>query len=379
MKKLLALAAALVIAALSGCGLSRTPVSGTAPEPSASAAPETPPRAEVRFEVLTRGVKYGEADLYYYSFPQLDVDIEGSSAGQALTEELNGLLTPSEDALAPVTEAAGAAYEALDEAGRSGWSRQGYGFDRSVELMRCGGRVLSVCVTDSRSLGAPHPNNSGFGITFDLKTGGRLAASAIAEDYPALTGKVRGYILASAAENPNAGAFYGLEDFAAGALESGEWYLSEDGLVIFAPPEEIAPYAVGSVSFVIPYAALEGLIKPEFLPEGGPQGGEGALSISQSAEGATLRANLGGASSFALKAKEPVTGLLLSELVSDGEGGWVESRPLYYVSRLEAGESLGVTVPWSGFIAYGIEYGGGEGCIISMDKDGGAGFMLEEA
>ena len=79
------------------------------------------------------------------------------------------------------------------------------------------------------------------------------------------------------------------------------------GLAVFAAPEEIAPYAVGSVVFVIPYSELDGLLKPEYLPALSPKGGPDALSIGAGIEGAALSAVLDeGGVEFSLTASEEV-------------------------------------------------------------------------
>ena len=241
--------------------------------------------------------------------------------------------------------------------------------------MRCDGRVLSLQCTESRMAGGPHPTGRGFGLTYDLRTGERITPETLAVNSGALTEAVREYILDAAANDPNSDSFYSLEEFAAGVLQSGEWYLSPDGLAVFASPEEIAPYAVGSVVFVIPYSELAGVIKDEYIPNSAPRGGEDALSLSQGpADGATVQVNFGDGAAVKLTAREAVDGLALTELAYDGEGGCVPAYPILYVSRLEAGESLGLTLyshAGRTFIAYGLTYGSGGEATIALSQEGG--------
>lgn len=369
-KKLTALVLLLSALCLTGCGLSQAPSGGT------DAPAENSPRTVVQFDTLTKGVGQDGTDLYYYTYPSVDVTVEGSSgAGEAVTADANAALAPGEADLSPVTEAAGAAYGALDEAGRRSWNRQGYGLDRSVELMRCDGRVLSIQCTESRMAGGPHPTGRSFGLTYDLRTGERITPETLAVNSGALTEAVREYILDAAANDPNSDSFYSLEEFAAGVLQSGEWYLSPDGLAVFASPEEIAPYAVGSVVFVIPYSELAGVIKDEYIPNSAPRGGEDALSLSQGpADGATVQVNFGDGAAVKLTAREAVDGLALTELAYDGEGGCVPAYPILYVSRLEAGESLGLTLyshAGRTLIAYGLTYGSCGEATIALSQEGG--------
>ena len=376
MKRFASILLALSALCLAGCGQSGEPASAPG-ETQPAAAAENESRTTVRFDTMTGGVDYGDTDedLYYYGFPSLQVSTE-DGAGETVTDELNARLTPSAADLEDVTENATAAYEALDEAGRREWDRHAYGFDRSVELARCDGRILSLVVTDSRSLGAPHPSNRSFGLTYDLATGELLSSDAITGDPNALEAKVRDYILASAAENPNAESFYGLEEFAESVLSGGEWYLNESGLVAFASQEEIAPYAVGTVAFVLPYSELDGLIKSEYLPTP-PEGGADDLEFTQDAEGATVFARLTGDAGIRLTARGSVTGLMLTELGVDADGGYTELYDMFYVSRLNPGESLGVKVSGNLMFAYGVEYGAGETYVISGTPD--AGYVFNAA
>ena len=136
MKKLFALALALLLFALAACGANEagtaSPGAGTEASP---AGPEESPRTAVRFQTLTKAATCETGDLYTYSYPALELNT-GSQSGPALSRALNGALTPSEDTLAEVDSAARAAYEALDEAGRLDWMGVGYGFQRRAELMR---------------------------------------------------------------------------------------------------------------------------------------------------------------------------------------------------------------------------------------------------
>lgn len=47
---------------------------------------------------------------------------------------------------------------------------------------------------------------------------------------------------------------------------SHNFYFNEKGLVLQYNEYDIAPYAMGSPSFIIPYAQLEGILQPQFLP-----------------------------------------------------------------------------------------------------------------
>ena len=375
MKKFAAIVIALSLTALSACGVSASPVS--TPGPAETAESESTPRSVIGFEILTEAVKCGTGDLYTYTYPRLKVDT-GTKTGSVLTEELNAALTPAEDTLSDVDAAARDAYGALDEAGKLDWMGVGYGFDRKAELMRCDGRVLSLLVSDSRSLGAPHPSNSGFGLTCDLEDGRRLSVADIAEEPDALRKEVEDYILDSAMENVGAPTFYGLSGFAAGVLDSGQWYLSGGGLVAFAAPEEIAPYAVGSVVFDIPYSELEGLIKPEYLPQASPESGAGTLKISAGSSGAACSAVLDeGGVEFSLTASQEVRDICIHRVSMDTDGSFYPQELVLYVSRLGGGESLGLTAAFMDSPLYSVSWGEGEARLIADSGKDGSLLLLE--
>lgn len=349
-----AFAAALAILCLSGCGSPASIGPGAA----------EPERAMALFNTVTLGEEYAGTDLYYYSFPTVEVETGLNSEGE-LNSALEALLTPGPEALGPVTEAARAAYGALSDGARRGWDSHGFGFAARAEPLRLDTRVLSLRLDCSRSLGGPYPSDWQLGVNFDIVTAKRLTAGDISARPAELAEAVREYVLSAAPGLPYAQALYGLEGFASGALGEGRWCLTGGGLEVFAAPGEIAPRAAGSVSFEIPYSGLAGLIKPEYLPDGA-LGGPGAFSLSEGAEGAALTAYISGSSSFTLTPAEPVTGIFLTELVSDGLGSWVESYPMLALSGLDAGEGLGVTVAAANFIAYGLSYGAGEEYTVSL-------------
>lgn len=60
------------------------------------------------------------------------------------------------------------------------------------------------------------------------------------------------------------------EDFEAaigGLIDAGSnWYLNDEGLVVYANPYDIAPYSCGVLMFEIPYSALEEFIDAGFMP-----------------------------------------------------------------------------------------------------------------
>lgn len=62
------------------------------------------------------------------------------------------------------------------------------------------------------------------------------------------------------------------------------WYLNDVGLVVFYNQYELGPYAAGIIKVELPYEALDGILRPEYLPML-PSDTEGKLALRSSAGG----------------------------------------------------------------------------------------------
>lgn len=132
--------------------------------------------------------------------------------------------------------------------------------------------ALSICYDIYSYSGGAHGYTSRVSANYDSKTGEKLSLDSIAEDATLLRQLAYGYML-----NISAGEKYQLNgesiffdadltDELQALVESDDWYFSNEGLVFFANPYELAPYGCGRIDFVIPYAAMEGLLKEEYVP-----------------------------------------------------------------------------------------------------------------
>ena len=90
MKRFSALLFALLILALTACGVNQ--VSPTAPA-SSSPEPEPGRRVTVQFDTRTETVKNDDGvTLLTYSYPQASVDVSDSESGSAIEETINSHL-----------------------------------------------------------------------------------------------------------------------------------------------------------------------------------------------------------------------------------------------------------------------------------------------
>jgi len=139
------------------------------------------------------------------------------------------------------------------------------------------------------SSGAAHGYIARDSVSYDAKTGKKLSLDSISEEPELLKQLIYGYIL-----NISAGEKYSdengvsifltetLADDLAVLITTDQWYFSNEGLVFFANPYELASYAYGRVDFTVPYAAMDGLLKEEYLPTA--LEGENGMILAQSGD-----------------------------------------------------------------------------------------------
>ena len=133
------------------------------PEPEESSA-----RVMVSFETVSDTIERDGAVMLTYSYPSAVVST-GTGSGAKISEAINAALTPPEDKLASLAEAAWAEYSALDEAGRETWP--GYGLYYGAEVVRGDAAALCVYCTVSETSGGIHPNSGAFALNFDTPRG----------------------------------------------------------------------------------------------------------------------------------------------------------------------------------------------------------------
>lgn len=273
-----AIMAFCMVFALAACGesggekASHSPQSGGEPEVTPGNSGEEEQggtlSASVTFESQTSTVE--EDGVTYMTAESLvpTVTIDGGSAGgeaaEAIEQTLTERLTVAQETIDEYAEMAREQYATLGDGDTEFWG--GYSQHYSAEVTRSEG-VLSVrCTLDSFTGGA-HGSTDEFGLTFDLAKGQLLTAADLGPDIDALRAKVAESVAAQAAELEEGMISGDVGLFADGVLDTEQWYLSDEGLVVFAVTYEIAAYAVGPVYFTIPYSELGGLLNESLLME----------------------------------------------------------------------------------------------------------------
>lgn len=187
---------------------------------------------------------------------------EREDVASIIEDKLAELLTVSEDAMSDYHSSALAHYLSLGEE-RESWVN--YDCSYSAETVRADDRVISVSYIISSFTGGIHSNYAQYGVSFDSQTGEVLTIDKLTDDSQTLRDVVAKSVVRDAASYSD-NSLVGVEDFAAGVLDTNQWYLGETGLTVFASPYEISSYSEGVITFTVPYAELSGILLDSWLP-----------------------------------------------------------------------------------------------------------------
>lgn len=214
-----------------------------------------------------------------------------------------------------------------------------YSYTYSVKVERCDENVISVVVSESVYAGGAHGSSAKATFNFSAKSGALLSVTDIANDGNALAEHIVSYIQRAYSDTvqnnePDLSQVSKL-------IENGQWYFTNEGLVVFAQPYEIASYAAGMPTFIIPYSELEGLVYKNILPEGRSESGDIKLSDKGDMV-AEFIINAEG-ENFCLAAEGTVYDVRVYEaLMSDGGYVGLEGC-VYYRNVMSNGEYISVT------------------------------------
>ncbi len=120
--------------------------------------------------------------------------------------------------------------------------------------------------------GGSHPNSMIIPMNFNAETGQELKITEILTDEEYLNSVkhlVLSYLEDEFGKDKLMDGYEEVVDerFVTGSAESANWYLTDQGLVYYFAPYEIAAYRYGTVEVLLQYESLAGFIKEEFIPE----------------------------------------------------------------------------------------------------------------
>lgn len=139
-------------------------------------------------------------------------------------------------------------------------------------VTRCDTRVLSAVFDVSQDIGGIHADSTRTSRSYNADDGSLLTLADIAKNEEQLKTFIKNYIIGLAAgdDYKEGGVSILFDDFEStinDLVDAGaNWYFSDNGLVFYANPYDIAPYSRGVLLFEIPYSALEEFIDESFMP-----------------------------------------------------------------------------------------------------------------
>lgn len=239
------------------------PTQTTATTPTAPSGPaETMIAVDVGVTTQDTTAENGTV-LFQRTNQKMHLILNNAEVADKITKDFLNRLDIEQDA-ATVEAAAKAAYN-----GNANWMPYFYGFTYNPQ--RIDQKVLSFYGDKVKFTGAAHPERSRKGANYDLATGDILTLASImtteatAEDFCKLVLDA----LAERAEGDFLREGYA-EDvkrrFTADPTQDENWYFTTSGLCFYFDPYEIAPYASGVITAVIPYEELSTLLQSDYLP-----------------------------------------------------------------------------------------------------------------
>jgi Protein of unknown function (DUF3298)/Deacetylase PdaC len=129
--------------------------------------------------------------------------------------------------------------------------------------------LISVNFGEDSFLGGAHPNHGTFTLTYDLKQGRELKLADLFKPGSKYLATIADYTMRDlkGRKDPESGENLGLASdiFEDGAKPTAEnytnWNLTKKGLMITFPPYQVAAYAYGPQTVIVPFSALKDIAK----------------------------------------------------------------------------------------------------------------------
>lgn len=409
-KRIISLAAAaMLLLSLTACSGTSPAAGGTeAPatgEPSATAEPTAQPIAEAREGVVGFSCVYSSKDnladsgdviLLQSGSAEPSVTISGrSDAAAAIQADLTSELTVDDETIENNLQMAQELYTSMSEAGHAAeW--QVFTANRTAKVTRGDAQTLSFRCTSSDFTGGAHGNYVSFGCTYSTVTGAKLGVSDIAADETALREYVKNYIINAAAQLEYADSLWSVDVFAEGALDAGQWCLTDAGLCVFSTAYEIGAYAMGEIDFVIPYSELGGLLADELIPSANASAANAeSASVGRQADASGLAVTASAtvdaeADGVYFMTNAALTDLRVQNVAVQDNGSYYYSDgtlavtgEVFYLSSLEPGETCCVYVYMTDVPGLVLSYTNADGStserLICESGENGSLFLTEAA
>lgn len=138
------------------------------------------------------------------------------------------------------------------------------------DVMYADDDLISVLFGEDTFTGGAHPNHDYFTLTYDLKSGRELKLADLFKTGAKYLSTISAYAIRDlkARKDPDTGENMGIAQdiFEDGAKPTAAnyrcWNLSKKGLLITFPPYQVAAYAYGPQSVIVPYSQLKAIARP---------------------------------------------------------------------------------------------------------------------
>lgn len=227
---------------------------------------ETPPDYPVQaisMPTVTESVCAEDDRVIFQSvYPQFAVTLEDEAVAAAITGSLQSRLDSLRQEAGRIQTMA-----QEDYAGDSGWMAYYAKADYTPQRMD---HILSLYGTQQCYSGDAHPSLITDSVTFDLTTGNVLTLGELLEE--GWSGEALAEMVSQSLA-PLSSMLYAdyseiiSQRFSTHGEDLTNWYLSENGLCFHFSPYEISAPASGTVTALIPYDQLQGLLRTEYFPE----------------------------------------------------------------------------------------------------------------
>ena len=275
MKRLFTLCLAMVMAlSLAACGTSKTPTTSSTPadasvEPTSTGHPAFHAGSNSK-QALT--AKDGTEVLVSKSTAYDIVYPEASDAQKAIQKDLEQVVTDFHKDSNKQEEDANTYYQEFLKSGGKKEEFTPYTFELTCKPLRADNGVVSILFYSYASCGGAHGSLTTFARNYDAKTGKVLTMEDFGKEVSSLvTDNAVKFI--NAIQDTDDAFFYdkvkATDESVQSMLETGNFYLSKDGLVLIDGQYLLQPYAAGIVEFTTSYDDLRGKLNDEYTLDGG--------------------------------------------------------------------------------------------------------------
>ncbi len=210
----------------------------------------------------------GGGEGYSWCTPEITVSIPGN-------EEIAELVTNS-DALCSLTSRKEEDHAWLADMVSDSQSADLYE-NTEVDAVYATPGLLTIRTRYYAYAGGAHPLHSTSSFTFDLTTGEMLILkSMLDKNNPEAEGMLREVMAVALEKDYGSAIMASTSTIASGVINGdyGTWELGKDGLTVQFSPGEIAAYAVGYLTVLIPYSSLNQIFDSGYLPVDGKAEGK---------------------------------------------------------------------------------------------------------